>query len=465
MSALAGLLSKVRDALEAEAPRVEEAIDHAVAAWQLHRHPDLADFVDGLCARRAQELEKAREGQTTRTFAPVAARFRSARAADASFAVVYGTLERGAGWEKEGLASQDDPRLAQSLARVLFERRFLFPFGQSALVDRYLKILVELGDVRQAAPMRAILESANPFPTPAHEAFARPRYEAAVAALEQKAREVPGLPDDARALIQTLVGAVAPELAKAARAKVPSRFQSKSAAEALAAVFADPWDLSLRQVCGDRLSELGDPRGEYIALAFASAAGSLPPKSQKRMDALYHKHAGHWAGALAPITTRDGMRFESGFVSELSLDKSSLGLTRDMWDAALVADDWATVHTLHVSERAPDWWLEAFLRSPRSHRLRRIVFRARAYDVRNVKPLAILERPEDAPLGAPYRLTLVSPAAPKLDKAIRAFDAPQLALLLEDAARLGAAGAVVTAAIHKLIAPPRAKRTKKPRAD
>lgn len=310
--------------------------------------------------------------------------------------------------------------------------------------------------------MRAVLESANAFPTPAHEAFARARYEAAVLALEQRATKLADFPDDARAAKDALLRALAPELAKRSQAKVAPRFQSKSAAEVLSAVFANPEDLSLRQVCGDRLSELGDPRGEYIALVFASAAGPLPPKSQKRMDALYHKNAGHWAGALAPITTREGMAFESGFVSELSLDKSSLGLTREMWNAALVADEWATVHSLHVSERAPDWWLQAFLGSPRSHRLRRLVFRDRVYDPKKAKPLAILERPEGASAGDPWRLTLAKPFAPKIEKVLRGFDAPQLTLLLEDAKRLGAGAAKIEAALQKLLEPPRAKRAKKP---
>ena len=452
---------QVRGALEAAPPRVDEAIPRAVEAWRLHRHPDLADLVDGLCGRRARELEKEREGQSQRTFAPVPARLRVARAIDACFAVAYGTLQRGWGY-KEELTQQDDPRLALALARVLFEKRFLFAFGQTEdLVDRYLAILVELGDVRQAAFMRAILDSAKPFPSPAHDAFGRPRYEAAVQALERRAKEIVSLPDEARALLAPLLESLAPELAKTSRANVPSRFQSKSAAEVVAVVFAEPDDLTVRQVCADRLSELGDLRGEYLSLAFASAAGPLPPKSQKRLDALFHKNAGHWAGALGPIGTREGMRYEHGFVSEICLDKSLVGVTRDMWDAALIADEWATVHTLHVSERPPDWWLKAFFESPRSHRLRRVVFRAHAYDPRNAKPLAILERPAGAAPGAPYRLTLASPNTSKLEKVIRAFDEAQLTLLLEDADRLGPGAERVKAGLQKLLAPAPAKRGKR----
>jgi uncharacterized protein (TIGR02996 family) len=455
-------LVHVLGALAGTPPQIEVAIDGAVEAWRLHRHPDLADLVDGLCGRRARELEKEREGQSYRTFAPVPARYRTSSAADACLAVVYGTLEIGWSYQDGKLEQRDDPRLAQALARVLFEKRFLFPFGQSEdYVDRYLQVLVELGDVRQAAPMQAILDSANPFPSPAHEAFARPRYEAAVQALERRAKEITALPDDVRALLDPLLAELAPELAKTTRGKVAPRFQSKGAAEALAAVFESPDDLTARQVCADRLSELGDPRGEYVSLAFASAAGPLPPKSQKQMDALFHKNAGHWAGALGPIGTREGMRYEHGFVSEICLEKSSLGLTREMWDAALVADEWATVHTLHVTERPPDWWLKAFFESSRSHRLRRVVFRVRVYGPTKPKPLAILERPASAPPGSPYRLTLASPKAPKLEKVLRAFDPSQLALLLEDAERLGASAARVTSAIQKMLAP--AKRAKKPR--
>jgi hypothetical protein len=93
--------------------------------------------------------------------------------------------------------------------------------------------------------------------------------------------------------------------------------------------------------------------------------------------------------------------------------------------------------------------------------LRRVVFRVREYGPTKPKPLAILERPEGAAPGSPYRLTLASPKAPKLEKVLRAFDPAQLALLLEDTQRLGAPAAKLKAAIEKLLAP--AKGAKKPR--
>lgn len=89
------------------------------------------------------------------------------------------------------------------------------------------------------------------------------------------------------------------------------------------------------------------------------------------MAALFHKNAGHWSGDVAPIGTRDGMRFEKGFISHVTLDKSTLGLKREMWDAALESPYWATVLQLDISDRVPDWWLREFLRSARSARIRR----------------------------------------------------------------------------------------------
>lgn len=437
-------------ALESTPPDLRGAIRHAAAAWCASRRPELADLVDRLCERRYDELEQQHKASRSKAVFSPPQKLRTIRALEACRRLVSANLftEDDEGPypedEDESFGDNDDPRLARAIFRMMFERTLLQGNRARDLgwVEAHATRLAALGDVRFIEPLREMLATANAFPSKATEARVRPSYEAALAQLEARARDL--APLDARsAKVLACLEALVPATAAPAP-KVATKFLSVTAAEALAAVFAEPEDDSVRQVCGDRLLEAGDPRGEYISLVFHSLKQKLPPASVKRMEALYNKNAGHWSGPLAPIGTREGMRFEKGFLAQVSLDKSSIGLTREMWDDALDSEYWATVEQLNVSERCPDWWLRAFLASPRSARLKRLAFRPQG----TTKPFIVLERPAGAAPGAPFRLTKASKVMTKFDKALAAFSPEQLALLAEDAERLKSSFA--TAAIGKV---------------
>lgn len=432
-------LSACLASLEAAPPDLRGAIAHAAAAWRAARRPELADLVDRLCERHYDALDEAHKASKSKALFNPPDKLRTVRALDACRRIVSANFpddEEEEGPlpedERECFGGHDDPRLARAIFRVMFERT-LFQGNrarQPGWIERHATRLAELGDVRFVEPLRETLATANAFPSKATEARVRPVYEAALAELEARAKTLAPL-DAKAAAVFARIDALLPAAAPPAPA-VPKKFLSGSAADALAAVFATPEDDSLRQVCGDRLSEAGDPRGEYLTLVFQSLEKKLPPASLKRMAALYNKNAGHWSGPLAPIGTRDGMRFEKGFLAEVSLDKSSLGMTREMWDDALDSEYWSTVEQLNVSERCPDWWLRAFLASPRSARLRRIAFRPHG----GKTPFLLLERPAGAQPGAPFRLVKATKAMTKFDKALVAFSPEQLERLAEDAQAL-----------------------------
>lgn len=424
--------------LATDPPATAEALAAVLDAWRATRRPELADLVDRLCDRRAAEIEATRERTRWGRLPQVPALLRTTRAEDACWKVVRANLlvDEDApiepADEEELLGGADDPRLARAFFRVMFERDLLqgHIVRPAGVLEGLVQRFEALGDVRFAQPLAEMLALPSAFASKTAEGRARPLYARAAATLAEKAAALPPLDARTKAALDDVLARL-PAVAEApVETKKSARLVTRSAAEALAQVWEAPDDRGLREVCGDRLSELGDPRGEFIALSFAASRGKLDKASDARMKALYNKNAGHWAGALAPISTREGMRFELGFVSEISLHKSSLGLKREMWDDALLADEWATVKRVNVGDKCPDWWLRALLASPRSARLAELAFMEK-YDK---KPGALFAR--GAP-GTPLRLASAGRARQrKVEKLVGAFSAPERALLLEDALRL-----------------------------
>ena len=412
-------LEECVQALERKSPALDDAIRAAVTAWRVTRAPAVADLVDRLSERRAEQIaEVARV--TART---------SVRRAPEVPPILRTKTSLEACW-KAAEKRTDDPRSARALVRVLFEPRMYqgARARRAGHVEGYATKLVELGDVRVIEPLRALLDSPNAFPSSAAETRGRPVMQRALAALEAKAARLEPLSAPAAEALAR-VEALVPRQAEAARPVVPRKFLTRSAADAVAAVFASPHDEDLRRICGDRLQEQGDPRGELIALQFAARAGRGTKEGAQREKALLHKNAGHWSGAIAPIGTRESMRFDRGFLAEIALEKSSLGLNREMWDAALESPYWATVERLIVGERVPDWWLRAWLASPHSARVRELCFRPVRAKVFSI----VLSRPEGAPPGALFRLAQAKQAHPKLAKALSAMSREQIEVLRDGA--------------------------------
>src|SRR5262249_42290216 len=90
--------------------------------------------------------------------------------------------------------------------------------------------------------------------------------------------------------------------------------------EMLAAIYAAPDDLSVRDVYADWLIEHGDPRGELIALQRARSAGRSTPKTEQRERALLDEHGVRWAGRLHPLVNGRFRLFEDGFLSGARLN-------------------------------------------------------------------------------------------------------------------------------------------------
>jgi uncharacterized protein (TIGR02996 family) len=108
----------------------------------------------------------------------------------------------------------------------------------------------------------------------------------------------------------------------------------------LVEVYATPDDDGPRAVYADRLSELGDPRGEFITLQLARPEAKRLSRAETE---LLRRHFDHWIGELGPVVDREV--FRRGFLQSCRAQRvEAAGL--------LESEAWATVELLDSDEPA-----------------------------------------------------------------------------------------------------------------
>jgi len=114
------------------------------------------------------------------------------------------------------------------------------------------------------------------------------------------------------------------------------------------AVYANPLDDAPRLVLADHLQELGDPRGEFIAVQCAPQN----EKTKKRANALLRKNWRKWLGDLAPMirlaANAQKPLFRRGFLAAATV-KGSAAATSPAW--ATLEELWFYGDALHPSMR------------------------------------------------------------------------------------------------------------------
>ncbi|MGZ3452674.1 MAG: TIGR02996 domain-containing protein [Polyangiales bacterium] len=108
-----------------------------------------------------------------------------------------------------------------------------------------------------------------------------------------------------------------------------------------AEVYAHPEADEPRAVLGDLLQQLGDPRGEFIALQLARAGTNGKRTSRERE--LEETWARKWLGALDPALLAGGIVFERGFLARCRYGGASAGA------ATKGAPEWSTVTHVDAS--------------------------------------------------------------------------------------------------------------------
>jgi uncharacterized protein (TIGR02996 family) len=110
----------------------------------------------------------------------------------------------------------------------------------------------------------------------------------------------------------------------------------------LAAVYAAPDDDQPRRDFAAWLAKRNDPRGEFITLQLARAAGTIPSDAAARREKrLLAEHKTRWLGALAEMVKTSSAWFHRGFLDDCAL--------KGTWQQRLDDDPaWATVRSLAI---------------------------------------------------------------------------------------------------------------------
>jgi uncharacterized protein (TIGR02996 family) len=154
--------------------------------------------------------------------------------------------------------------------------------------------------------------------------------------------------------LSTEVATELEELALALRKSQPrpvaapqaARPGAASAESVLAAVLADPMNDELRLIAADKLSETGDPRGEFITLQFQRANGTQSREGFEREAALLKKHGTQWLGHLGGAVVKTAAQFEKGFVAVVHTTANRIYKARE----AMTLDEWATVRRVSFGD-------------------------------------------------------------------------------------------------------------------
>jgi uncharacterized protein (TIGR02996 family) len=227
-----------------------------------------------------------------------------------------------------------DPRLAGAALEILWAGKLN---TEQVHID-CSEIVVRHGDVRHAQQLQALIDQPRARASYLRTLIANLSRKA-VAKLEALERSE----DDDH------------EWAELLPKKASIRDASKQAAELVESVLASPYDEELRAVCADRLQELGDPRGEFIALQMLSRPSR---EAKQRMSALEKQHREEWLGPNLSLAFKS-VRFRDGFPAIATLS-SSHEVDDDVWEQALTDPRLATLERINRG-RAQVWRHKQFL--------------------------------------------------------------------------------------------------------
>ena len=310
-------LGQARQALKREDR--EEALERLLEAWRLNRAPEIAQLFESLArgsardasppaaktpkARHEAWLEVAKHGNATAR-QPLFDAIVVPRSNKKSLERLLALVERG-----------PDPRLTTWALAIAADPPF------NASVDRtktfyraVFEVFVTQRDSRALRSLRSL-----------GERFADEARPAEREAQLKRAKKVS----------ETLGRLVAPELSaeeltdcheihawiehaeEGANKRVDA---STSPAALLAAVFADPSDLTRRYVLADLLLERGDPFAEFLRLQLDASERALTPNERVRMSALQKLHEDEFLHGLAPHVLKGERVFERGFLVRAKAD-------------------------------------------------------------------------------------------------------------------------------------------------
>jgi uncharacterized protein (TIGR02996 family) len=228
-----------------------------------------------------------------------------------------------------------DPRIAPVLLELLAQPPWrsnpTLPFWR-ACCDR----LVETRDPRILARLETVARG-YPRTIPTTVGIKVSGYlNAALARLQHEIRRVTPLEPAALELCAEIEARLGFRSAKVSAGTV-------IADELLAAVYATPTDDAPRLVFADHLAQRGDPRGEFINLQLARAAGRADDATRARELALLAESGGQWVGRAGIAFAADHVVFRRGFPAYAKLPRTRTVLPSVVGDPA-----WSTLEVVDV---------------------------------------------------------------------------------------------------------------------
>jgi uncharacterized protein (TIGR02996 family) len=279
------------------------ALSHALAAWQHVRHPRITTVIETLSSRLART--RARPGGKSVEQKQQAWLALAAANEPADVELLLATLldVRKAGLLEARLSAlkgRTDPRIARAMHLVLEESPIPGAAGTPVLLAA-MELVVAIVDPRSDdAWSRLVRIIGDRGGGPAIEGLRKKMPSGSTRLRAAFDEIVTELSDDDAARLDAIERQLAPR-------------RAHDASTLFAAVYANPDDDQPRSVLADLLQELGDPRGELIALQLR------PGKRSKREKELLDAHAHDWLGAIAPVVARTGLGYERGFVARCCL--------------------------------------------------------------------------------------------------------------------------------------------------
>ncbi|HEU0030455.1 MAG TPA: TIGR02996 domain-containing protein [Kofleriaceae bacterium] len=307
------------------------ALRHALDAWRWSKHERIAALVDTLSRRVAP----TRERPTGKTVADRQQRWLAiaAEREPADLANLLATLtevKKRTALEPRlaAIAGRSDPRIATALHDLLEHPPIPGPAGVET-VRSALGMLIEIGDPRSSVAL---------------EHIARVNATGGYTATIELRRMLPATLASLRGARQPLLtpwdASVVDAIERALEGDSDTSTRS-SAAALYAAVYARPDDDQRRSVLADALQELGDPRGELIALQLVRGRDDKPSRRER---ALLKQHARAWLGEIAPIVVPKSVAFERGFLAKCAVTARGIASAASLTSRP----EWATVEELDV---------------------------------------------------------------------------------------------------------------------
>jgi uncharacterized protein (TIGR02996 family) len=327
---------------ELEAGKRRAAYELALAAWRETHAPELAVLVERAARAFATADPLPTKSQKARVEAWLArARTREPYEARWLLEQLRPLVEARKGsivaaCLDELVTVRDDPSLTLAACALLALPGGAVAFGTwGKVLTRMFKLLANSCDARAIPQLEALAAT-----TPSREGntesaleFVRERSPALFATL--RAVPVRALAADELAVVATCTAALDQPLPAAAAEASPT-----GSADALfEAVLAAPADDQARAVWADALQEVGDPRGELIALQLAGATNEKAAKSAQKLIA---KHWRTWVGALAPAIIATSVEFERGLLDACVTDVRRKSVATAIFDHP----HWASVRRI-----------------------------------------------------------------------------------------------------------------------